>query len=255
MPYLYSLAWENHRTGMPLVRPLFFADPSDDRLHGYTDAYLVGEALLAAPVVEKGKREKTVRLPAGRWVHWYSHTVYEGGQSVTVDAPLDQLPFFVKAGSIVPTRPVAPHTGAQPADTLGLAVYPDSAQEAAFSLYEDDGTTRAYEREDAYAVTELRQTWERRAKGRALVLRVGAASGTYDGLPQARTLQAAVHRCGAPPRRVAAGGQRLPERSSLETLRREGGWFFDDAEQVLHVQHRAATTDALRIVARSFQLR
>jgi alpha-glucosidase (family GH31 glycosyl hydrolase) len=247
MPYLYSLAWTNHRTGLPLARPLFFADPGDERLHGESDAYLLGDALLVAPVLEKGKRTQTVRLPEGTWIDWHSHEAYAGGRTITVDAPLDEIPLFVAAGSIVPTRPVAPHTGAQPADTLGLAVYPDSATSASFSLYQDDGRTRAYQ-DGAYALTSLRQSWSR--GGDTLVLTVGGATGRYEGQPEARTIRAAVHRVGAPPARVTAGGEPLPEQTSREALRQEGGWFYDASARVLHVQRRAGTHDPLRITVR-----
>ena len=249
MPYLYSLAWRNHRTGLPLARPLFFADPDDERLHGYTDAYLLGDALLVAPVLEAGKRTQPVRLPEGTWIDWYSDAAYEGGQTITVDAPLDETPLFVEAGSIVPTRPVASHTGAQPADTLGLAVYPDSAESASFSLYQDDGESRAY-RDGAYALTSLRQSWARREDGPTLVLTVGAATGEYEGQPEARTIRAAVHRVDAAPARVTAGGEALPERTSRATLRREGGWLYDASTQVLHVQRRVDTHAPLRVTVR-----
>jgi alpha-glucosidase (family GH31 glycosyl hydrolase) len=246
MPYLYSLAWTNHREGLPLARPLFFADPDDERLHGYTDAYLLGDALLAAPVLEAGRRTKTVRLPEGTWIDWASGEAYEGGRTITVDAPLDAIPFFVAAGSIVPTRPVAPHTGAQPADTLGLAVYPDSGASASFSLYQDDGVSRDY-REGAYALTSLRQTWTRRGGAPAMTLTVGAATGQYEGQPEARTIRAAVHRVSAAPDRVTAGGARLPRRASRAALRRQGGWFYDAAAQVLRVQRRADVHERLRV--------
>ena len=250
MPYLYSMAWTNHRTGLPLARPLFFADPDEERLHGVTDAYLLGDALLVAPVLEKGKRTQTVRLPEGTWIDWHSDEAYAGGRTITVDAPLDETPLFVEAGSIVPTRPVAPHTGAQPADTLGLAVYPDSAESAAFSLYQDDGRSRAY-RDGAYALTALRQTWTRRGDTPALVLTVGGATGRYEGQPGARTIQAAVHRVSAAPEQVTAGGDPLARRSDPTALERQGGWFYDAAAQVLHVQRRVDVHEPLRVTVRA----
>ena len=246
MPYLYSLAWTNHRTGLPIARPLFFADPDDERLHGYTDAYLLGPNLLVAPVLEEGKRSKTVRLPEGRWIDWWSDQAYEGGQTITVDAPLNEIPLFVKAGAILPTRPVAPHTGAQPADTLGLAVYPDSGRSASFSLYQDDGRTRGY-RQGRYALTSLRQSWQRGAEAPALRLTIGAANGHYDAQPDARTLQADVHRIAAAPTRVGASGQSLSQKRSREEVVRDGGWYYDNTEHVLYVQQRADTHEPLRI--------
>ncbi len=246
MPYLYSLAWTNHRTGVPLARPLFFADPDDEQLHGYTDAYLLGPNLLVAPVLEEGKRSKTVRLPEGTWIDWWSDRAYDGGQTITVDAPLDEIPLFVKAGSIVPTRPVAPHTGAQSTDTLGVTVYPDAEASASFSLYEDDGQTRRY-RQGSYALTSLRQSWQSGEDASALRLTVGAANGHYEGQPEARTLQVDVHRLASAPSRVVVDGNPLAESASQAALAQHDGWFYDDDEQILYVQRRADVHQPLRI--------
>jgi alpha-glucosidase (family GH31 glycosyl hydrolase) len=260
MPYLYTLAWQNHRTGLPLVRPLFFADPGDDRLHDVTSAYLLGESLLVAPVTTEGARTKDVVLPEGTWTAWGTDQprteTYEGGQTVTVDAPIDRIPVFVKAGSIVPMRPVAPHTGAQPADTLAMRVYPDASESASFSLYEDDGRTLAY-RDGTYSLTSLRQTWETAGEDgtQNLVLTAGAATGTYDGQPDARTLQAAVHRLSGAPEQVTANGQALPRRDTRAAVRQQNGWTVDAETGVLHVQIRGATRAEQRIVVEGAALR
>ena len=258
MPLLYTLAWENHRTGLPLARPLFFADPSDDRLHGVTDAYLLGESLLVAPVLQDSARTKDVVLPEGTWIPWGTdrprQAVIDGGRTVTVDAPLDRIPLFVNAGSMVPTRPVAPHTGAQPADTLGMRVVPDPEADASFSVYEDDGQTLAY-RDGAYSITSLRQTWEASEDDRTLVLSIGAASGTYDGQPEARTLQPAIHRLAASPTRVTANGQALSEQPTVEAVRKEGGWSYEADAGVLHVQIRGRTHAAHTITVEGVSLR
>jgi len=255
MPYLYTLAWENHRTGLPLARPLFFADPTDARLHGYTDAYLLGASLLVAPVLEEGARTKDVVLPAGTWVEWDTGTAYAGGQTVTLDAPLDRIPMLVETGSIIPMRPVASHTGAQPADTLALRVYPDADAPASFALHEDDGLTLDYQ-DGAYATTSIRQRWQARGDGtQDLVLSVGAAVGTYEGQPAARTVQAAIHRLDGPPAQVTIGGMSVPERSSRAAVEAQGGWVYDAARGVLHVQHRGATHRAHRIVATGVRVR
>ena len=260
MPYLYTLAWENHRTGMPLVRPLFFADPTDERLHGITDTYLMGDALLVAPVWEEGARRREVVLPEGTWTAWGTDRarseIHRGGQAVTLDAPLGRLPILVRAGSIIPTRPVAPSTGAQPADTLAMRVYPDSARAAAATVYEDDGTTLAYQ-DGAYSLTSLRQTWPREGGNRSLTLTVGAATGTYAGQPDARTLQAALYRLEAAPERMTVHGpdgeRTLPQRASRAAVRQQGGWVFADG--VLHVQLRGATHAEHRVRVEGVTLR
>lgn len=242
MPYLYTLAHENHTTGMPLTRPLFFADADNPALANYDDAYLFGDAFLVAPVMTEGQREKTVELPQGAWIHYWSGDAYAGGQSVTVDAPLDEMPLFVRAGSIIPMRPVAPHTGAQPQDELHLDVYPGPDTRHSASLYEDDGSTLAYD-EGAYATTALHQTRHTVDGAPVLDLTVEAATGSYDGQPTTRTLAPTVHRLADAPTAVTHNSTDLPQRDSAEEVAENGGFHYDADTQQLHVQIMDASLD------------
>jgi len=245
MPYLYTLAWQNHRTGIPLTRPLFFADPSDERLHEVEHSYLLGESLLVAPVLRDSARSRAVPLPEGTWIHYWTDAAVEGGRTVTVDAPLAQIPLFVKGGAIVPMRPVAPRTEAQPPDTLALAVYPDSGRAGLFSLYEDDGRTLNYQ-DGAYAVTDLTQQLRPQDDGTAdLSVSVGAAVGTYGGQPEARTVRVHVHRVPRAPARVRVNGAPLPERLSSAAGR---GWRYDPDANVLTIRFRGPIHESHRLV-------
>ena len=244
MPYLYTLAWQNHRTGIPLARPLFFADPSDERLHEVEHSYLLGESLLVAPVLRDSARSRTVTLPEGTWIHYWTDEAMEGGRTVTVDAPLDEIPLFVKGGAILPMRPVAPHTDAQPADTLDLAVYPDAGRTGSFSLYEDDGRTLNYQ-DGAYAVTDFSQRLRSRNDGTSdLSVSVGAAGGTYAGQPEARTVRVQVHRVPRTPDRV-----RLNQETMSQRARPAGrGWHYDSDADLLTLQFWAPTDVAHRVL-------
>ena len=245
LPYLYTLAWQNHRTGIPLARPLFFADPSDERLHEAEHSYLLGESLLVAPVLQDSVRSRTVPLPDGTWINYWTDEAVEGGRPVLVDAPLDQIPLFVKGGAILPMRPVGPHTAAQPADTLDLAVYPDSGRTGSFSLYEDDGRTLNYQ-DGAYAVTDLRQRLRPQNDGTAdLSVSVGAAIGTHGGQPQARTIRARVHRVPQSPDRVLLNGQVLSRRVRPQS---GTGWHYAPAANRLTVQFRGPIDETHRLV-------
>jgi hypothetical protein len=135
-----------------------------------------------------------------------------------------------------------------------MRVVPDPKADASFSLYEDDGETLAY-RDGAYSVTSLRQTWEVAEDNRTLVLSVGAASGTYDGQPEARTLQPSIHRLAASPTRVTANGQALSEQPTAEAVREEGGWSYEADAGVLHVQIRGRTHAAHTIAVEGVSLR
>jgi len=243
MPYLYTLAYENYTTGLPIARPLFFADPGDPRLHAESSAYLLGDALLVAPVLEEGAREVDVTLPSGMWMNMKTQDVEKGGQTIIADAPLESIPVFQKAGTIVPSRPSAPHTAAQPRDTLALSIVP-GPQDAAFTLYEDDGETMAYT-DGAYTLTPITQSMS----GETLTLEIGAASGSYDGMPEERTVRALIYRMEQAPRAVRLGEEALPQRETLAEMERGRGFHYDAATQTLHLQARLDTGTTHRFTA------
>jgi alpha-glucosidase (family GH31 glycosyl hydrolase) len=119
-PYLHAADARYHRTGMPIMRHLALARPGDRRAAARDDEYMLGPDLLVAPVLEPGARTRTLYLPRGRWVDlWRSARfrskagtlelgrahVITGGRTVTVPAPLAQLPLFVRAGATIPLLP------------------------------------------------------------------------------------------------------------------------------------------------------
>lgn len=103
MDYGYQYAQEAHRTGMPIVRPLFLVDPKAPQAWTNWWTYLYGPDLLVSPIWEKGKRTQEVYLPAGQqWRDaWNPDNVYRGGQTITVRAELHQIPLFIRVGSRV----------------------------------------------------------------------------------------------------------------------------------------------------------
>jgi hypothetical protein len=102
VPYLYSLAREASRTGLPIMRHLTLNWPSDPHAWTVQDVYTLGDDLLVAPVVSEGVRSREVYLPAGHWVDWWSGRGFEGGRTHVVEAPLHQIPLFARDGSILP---------------------------------------------------------------------------------------------------------------------------------------------------------
>jgi alpha-glucosidase (family GH31 glycosyl hydrolase) len=107
VPYVRAAARTAARAGVPIIRPLCLMDPADPRGWSITDAYGYGPALWVAPVLDDGAREREVALPRGRWIETWSGTEVAGGGEVTVEAPLDRLPVWVRAGSIVVSHPLA----------------------------------------------------------------------------------------------------------------------------------------------------
>jgi alpha-glucosidase len=139
LPYLYTTAWQAAQTGLPMMRPLALAFPEDRRTHGMDDQFLLGDALLAAPVASAGERSRPVYLPGGAWYDFWTGERLSG--EVTANAPLERMPLYVRAGSVLPLGPVLQHTGEWPPKALRLHIYPGDGES---QLYEDDGETLAY---------------------------------------------------------------------------------------------------------------
>jgi alpha-glucosidase len=145
LPYLYSLFHEHTVTGAPVMRPLWFEYPNDDRAYLVEDQYLVGRDLLVAPVVTEGVLKRRVYFPKGdNWVDWWTGQTYEGGKDAEVAAPLDRLPLFVRAGAVLPVQPVIQHTGEMASVPLSLVVV--RGADGASNIYEDAGEGFDYRR-------------------------------------------------------------------------------------------------------------
>ena len=143
LPYLYSAVAQTHATGLPLMRSLWLAYPEDAKATLCDDAYLWGDSILVAPVLEPEVTHRTTYLPHGlSWDYWTGERV-EGGREVTREVGLDTLPLYVKAGAILPIGPVKQYTEEADSEPLKLRVYPGA--DGVFSLYEDDGSSFRYQ--------------------------------------------------------------------------------------------------------------
>ncbi|KUN02153.1 glycosyl hydrolase [Streptomyces yokosukanensis] len=104
LPYFMTLAHLARRTGAPYVRPLWWGSPEERALRDCEDTFLLGDALLVAPVMDPGADRRAVQLPRGRWYDTVTGKAYEGPAQVLVDAPLSRIPVFARAGAVVPVR-------------------------------------------------------------------------------------------------------------------------------------------------------
>jgi len=144
LPYIYSLAHKTYETGAPFMRALFMDFPNDPKVADLSDEYMFGPAFLVAPVTEQGVTSRMVYLPAGAdWYNYWTNERVHGGQTIRVDAPIETLPLFVRAGSIILLGEPIENT-TQPQKIAKLRVYPGA--DADLTLYQDDGETYAYEK-------------------------------------------------------------------------------------------------------------
>jgi alpha-D-xyloside xylohydrolase len=152
MPYIYSLGYKTYQTGAPVMRGLFMDFPNDPKVADVGDEYMFGPAFLVAPVTEQGATTRDVYLPAGSdWYNYWTNERVHGGQTIKVNAPIDVIPLFVRAGSIVPTG-VPIESTSQEQKIAKVRIY--AGVDDDFTLYSDDGTTYAYEKGD-FKTTKL----------------------------------------------------------------------------------------------------
>jgi len=217
LPYTYTLAWQAHEDGLPLMRPLVLNYPDDPRVWALGHQFLWGDDLLVAPVTREGATTWAVYLPAGVWYDFWTGARHAGPGGITVEAPLERLPLFVRAGAIIPMGPVMQHSSERPLDELTLRVHPEGTTR--FTLYEDDGRTQGY-REGRYA----RILFECVAAPDAVTVRIGAATGDASVVPARRRYH--LEMGGPAPRAVVVDGHgELPRREGPEAT--GAGWWVD----------------------------
>ena len=183
MPYLYSLAGAVHFEDATIFRGLPMDYPDDVEVRDLSDQWLFGPALMPCPVCEYKARSRSVWFPEGGWYDFYTGEFIPGGQRITVDAPYERIPLYVRAGSIIPFGPAMEWSDEKPADDILLSVY--AGADASFTLYEDDGLTYGYEK-GKYSTIELKWDDETRT------LTIGDRKGNFPGMLQTRRFRVSV---------------------------------------------------------------
>ena len=250
LPYIYTLARDTYETGMPIVRPLFFLDPDDPALADRDDAYMFGPHFLVAPVVEEGETSKSVYLPEGLWVDYWTDSLHSGGTTVTVDAPLERLPLFVRSGSIIPMQPAMDYVGAETPDTLLLDIFPTlSGLADTFTLYQDDDVSLDY-MQGEFAKIPLYQELTDDGEDIMLEVTVGGAEGGFPEMVTGRTVLATIRQVESWPDRAYLGADSLSSYPSESALLGAGdGYFYDSAVNrlIIKFEHDTATASGIRI--------
>lgn len=176
LPYIYSVSWMVTKTGYTMMRPLIMDFTHDKIAMEITDQYMFGPSLMVCPVLQPHAVSRSVYLPKCKGFYFHN-TFYHGGQRIEVDAPLDAIPTFYRAGSIVITGNEDRNVGNSETDVLTVAIY--GGEDGKFVLYEDEGDSYHYERGE-YAEISFR--WVERRKE----LMIGKRKGTYKGMASVR---------------------------------------------------------------------
>ena len=190
IPYIYAMMHDVSANRGSMMRPLFADFPADKKTHKLDTEFLFGKSLLVAPVVKsmylannridtRQTKNWDVYLPAGsKFIDFHSGKSYEGGQTVSIAAPLDLVPLFVKAGSIVPIAEPVEYAGQKKWDDLEIRVYPGA--NGSFTLYEDEFDNYNYEK-GAFSTIEFTY--------KDGTLTIGDVQGSFPGMLKDRTFR------------------------------------------------------------------
>jgi hypothetical protein len=186
IPYLYTMAWRNHRAGLPMVTPLYYSHPDADDAYQSPQAYWFGSELVAAPFTaprlpDVGLSRQRLWLPPGQWFDLFDGRRYQGGW-LEVLGDWEEIPVFARAGAIVPLSPRSGWGGVANPATLELHLFPGADNQ--FSLYEDDGETTAYQ-QGHQAQTSFALQWT----GQQLSFTIAPVTGDLSVVPAERRYQ------------------------------------------------------------------
>ena len=160
-PYLYTEARRTYDTGIAFLRPLYYDSPEAPEAYTAKNEYLFGDNMLIAPVVKPadpatGLSSESVWLPKGSWIERDSGQSFQGPVTVNRAYAIDQVPVFIKSGSIVPLQPPMLYTGEKPVDPLILQVFPlADGQTSSYTLYEDSGHAEEYKQNVGTVWTDI----------------------------------------------------------------------------------------------------
>jgi alpha-D-xyloside xylohydrolase len=180
LPYIYSLAWRTTHDGYTPMRALVMDFRSDPRVANLADQFMFGPAVMVNPVTDPAVSVRTVYLPPAKWYSFWSGISVRGPVAMVAPAPLDQLPLYIRAGSILPLGPEMEWSTQKPEDPMELRIY--RGADGDFTLYEDENDNYDYEK-GVHATIPLH--WDD-AKQR---LTIGDRAGQFPGMLETRTFQ------------------------------------------------------------------
>ncbi len=236
IPYMYSLFWQQHNTGVGVTRSLLMEFQDDPNVYKIDSQFMLGESLMVCPVSSTG-RIATVKiyLPAGElWMDFNTGYIYNGGQTIEYTCSASTLPLFVRMGAIIPQGHYGNNTADVTDTTLTLDIYP-SSQKTSFLLYEDDGATFNYEKGE-YAETLITTQY----KDNTIQCTVGARNGKYTVDTRACVLE--IH-YRALPSAVTLDGTAISAVTSLEAFNKATTpcYYYDataenDIDKIIYVR-------------------
>jgi len=219
LPYLYSEANNSAKTGLPLMRPLAMEFPNDERVCAETFEYMLGANMLIAPVVEEGQQLRKVYLPEGEWVDFWNHAVIAGPTILSCPVEHDQIPVYVKSGSIIPLN-FGPDF--IPGHPVGNNV--SEYNNLTFRMYADENVNYAWSDYTA-SKNSIKNVYVKESDNRITI-----------GLPEIQDLITLQVVNKNPDRILVEGFELIEARDWLQFLKMGEGWFFNESQSLLYVK-------------------
>ena len=232
-PYLYSLEYRAHKTGLPIMQPMFMVFQNDSNTYNEGVDFMWGDSLLVANVVEKGAEIRAVYLPDTgdkniRFYDYYTRNEYEGGQTIKVPVDISSIPMFIKSGAIIPMAGnELNNLMNDKVDSLHIIMAPDI--DSSFTIYDDDGKTNDY-KNGSYLKTDIS------VKAGAKTYIDFEYEGSYENTAETIELDV-IHREKAP-FYVQLDGKEVPHflhRRKYEES--DIGWYYSQTKKSVQVKY------------------
>jgi len=218
LPYIYNTMHQASTTGIPPLRPLAFDYPDDGNYTSNSTEFIFGDGLLIAPVLWPGVRSRSITLPAGEWYDYWTGKKHHGRTRVEVEAAIERVPIFAKAGAVIPTQQVLQYSDQAPIDPLTVTVF--LADSASYEYYEDDGHSFDYEI-GVFAKRSIRLT---KNEGK-LQLTFGEVRGSYRYPDRSLVIQ--IVGVETQPNAVSLSGETIPASAGANFGGKQKGWTYD----------------------------
>jgi len=237
IPYIYTTAYQQNQTGLPIMRALVIHHQDDPDTYAVDDQYYFGDQMIVAPVTTKGAQTRVIYLPEGEWYDYWNGQKYEGSRYYNVETPLEKLPIYAKAGAIIPMQDEVIKDDKKPFGNITLDIFP--GEKSTYNLYEDDGLSEDYSNGNL-ALTKVEFS---RVNNNSKIS-INNSVGQYQVPERSYILKI---RNSENPKEVSIGNKNLKngKRSQIESG--TDGWAYDSKEGILWVSIKKKATQKLDI--------
>ncbi len=234
-PYIYTTAWQGTSEGIPMMRAMVLEYQENPTAWSKQNQYFWGDWFLVAPALSESATDVSVWIPPGDWYDYFNGTKYTGPAEIVVHAALDEIPVFVKAGAIIPMGPEIRYADEFPLNEITLDIYPILG-DSTYTLYEDDGLTRDYMLNNAYALTQYDYT----NSGSVVTVTIGVADIKNPAIytpTLPRDYYCKLNHTASSPAQVRKDGNGLTRYDSETSFREASeGWYRDNANDIIWVK-------------------